>query len=137
MIILGSVNSNKRELLIKEYIRLINSGLSPQSILFLTLNAYKKNLIKNQIKAFLPDIYPNVQTFLGLCYNSILENWDTIQKNITIGENKPQPLLCGLEVSQNILLDVVKKIGFKDYNSKINWEIDETPQVTVFKRKSD
>lgn len=120
MIILGSVNSNKRELLIKEYIRLINSGLSPQSILFLTLNAYKKNLIKNQIKAFLPDIYPNVQTFLGLCYNSILENWDTIQKNITIGENKPQPLLCGLEVSQNILLDIVKKIGFKDYNSKIN-----------------
>ena len=33
---------------------------------------------------------------------------------------KEEFTLCGLEASQHLLLDAVKKVGFKDYNSKIN-----------------
>ncbi len=120
MIIVGSAKSNKTELLIKEYVSLVNQGLKPDEILVLTLNSYKRDKISSFIQAFLPALKPNVQTFLGLCYNSVLNNWDEIEKNITIGEKKETPLLCGLEVSQSLFSDAVKKAGFKDYNSKIN-----------------
>ena len=120
MIIVGSSKSNKINLLIKEYVSLVNQGVKPDEILVLTLNSYKRDKISSFIQAFLPALKPNVQTFLGLCYNSVLNNWDEIEKNITIGEKKETPLLCGLEVSQSLFSDAVKKTGFKDYNSKIN-----------------
>ena len=74
MIICGSLNSNKTELLIEQYVQLIKCGENPENILFITLNAYKKNKILKQIKAYYSDITPFVQTYLGLCYNFILDN---------------------------------------------------------------
>ena len=74
MIINGSLKSNKTELLINEYISLINKGISQEQILFITLNAYKKNKVKKHIKAFLPNHAPNIQTFSGICYSHILNN---------------------------------------------------------------
>jgi len=119
MIIAGSLHSNKTELLIQTYVRLIKDGKNPHEILFLTLNGYKKEKISSAIQAFLPQILPDVQTFLGLCYNTILKNRQELEKLLPPAENKPFTL-CGLEVSQNLLFDAVKQAGFKDYNSKIN-----------------
>lgn len=113
------MNSNKSELLVQAYVRLIKDGANPYEILFLTLNGYKKEKISAAIKAFCPTLAPNVQTFLGFCYNTITKHQDELTKMITTGGNKPFTL-CGLEVSQNLLSDAVKQAGFKDYNSKIN-----------------
>lgn len=118
MIIVGSLNSNKTELLIQSYVRLIKDGADPHEILFLALNGYKKEKISAAIKAFLPTLTPNVQTFLGLCYNTVLNHQDELAKLLP-ASNKPFTL-CGLEVSQNLLFNAVKQVGFKDYNSKIN-----------------
>ena len=120
MIINGSLKSNKTELLINEYISLINKGISQEQILFITLNAYKKNKVKKYIKAFLPNHVPDIQTFSGLCYNYILNNWALLQNNINTGEKRDVPILCGLEVSQNIFTNIINQVNFKDYNSKIN-----------------
>lgn len=119
MIVVGSLNTNKTDLLIQEYIRLIKAENNPCEILFLALNGYKKEQISSAIKAFEPGIIPNVQTFLGLCYNSILKNQSALEKLLPQKTSHPFTL-CGLEVSQNLLFDAVKQAGFKDYNSKIN-----------------
>ncbi len=119
MIIVGSANSNRSELLVEEYIKLVQNGATPKKILFLTLNAYKKHKILKEIQAKTGQ-NANVQTFLGLCYNTVLNNWQEIEKHIQTGSPQDAPTLCGLEVSQNILLEAAKQVGFKDYNSKIN-----------------
>lgn len=119
MIICGSLNSNKTELMIEQYVQLIKNGENPENVLFLTLNAYKKNKIIKTIKANFPQINPYVQTFLGLCYNTVLNNKELLEEKMPHSD-KNEFTLCGLEVSQNLLLEAVKEVGFKDYNSKIN-----------------
>ncbi len=119
MIICGSLNSNKTQLLVEHYAQLIKNGESPNNILFLTLNAYKKEKITNIIKSYCFNITPCVQTFLGLCYNSVLNNKELLKEKMPISDKKDFTM-CGLEVSQNLFLEAVKEVGFKDYNSKIN-----------------
>ncbi len=119
MIICGSLNSNKTELLIEQYVQLINNGECPENILFITLNSFKKEKILKSINAFYSNINPTVHTYLGLCYNAILDNENILLTQISKSK-KENLTLCGLEVSQNLLLDAIKIVGFKDYNSKIN-----------------
>jgi len=119
MIILGSLNSNKTALLIERYVQLINSGVNPENILFLTLNAYKKERVIKTIKSYCFNINPNIQTFLGLCYNSVLKNKEILEEKMPLSDKKDFTM-CGLEVSQNLFLEAVREVGFKDYNSKIN-----------------
>lgn len=119
MIIVGSLNSNKTELLVQRYLQLVKDGADLHEMLFLALNGNKKEKISAAIKAFFPTITPNVQTFLGLCYNTVLKHQEELSKMLSPNNNSPFTL-CGLEVSQNLLFDAVKQVGFKDYNSKIN-----------------
>ncbi|MBQ2870888.1 ATP-dependent helicase [bacterium] len=119
MIIVGSLNSNKTQLLVEHYVQLIENGVLPEQVLFLTLNSYKKEKVSNIIKAFLSNHSPNIQTFLGLCYNSILNNKEVLEKEMPQSA-KEEFTMCGLEVSQNLFLEAVSEVGFKDYNSKIN-----------------
>lgn len=119
MIIVGSSNSNRSEMLVNEYTKLLKGGANSDEILFLTLNSYKKRKIINILKPHTVEQL-NVQTFLGLCYNTVLNNWAEIEKHIHSGAHCDTPSLCGLEVSQSLLLEAVKEAGFKDYNSKIN-----------------
>ena len=119
MIICGSLSSNKTELLIEQYVQLINNGENPENILFITLNAYKKDKITKHIKSHFYTLNPQVQTFLGVCYNAVLKHQTELEEKMPNSINK-EFTLCGLEVSQNLLLESVKEIGFKDYISKIN-----------------
>lgn len=120
MLILGSLNSNKTELLIEKYAELVESGVKLDEIIFIALNSQKREKIKKRIKFLLPNHEkPNIQTFLGLCYNGISDCWEELQE--LLPQKSVRPLtLCGLEVSQNILQNCIKEAGFKDYNSKIN-----------------
>ena len=119
MIICGSLSSNKTELLVEQYVQLVKNGISSQNILFLTLNAHKKEKISKLIKSYLSNVNPVVQTFLGLCYNSILSNKEILEEKMPKSIKK-EFTLCGLEASQNLLLQSINEVGFKDYNSKIN-----------------
>ena len=123
MLLNGSLRGNKTELLIRAYSDLLNSGVNPSEILVLNLNRYKnQNFIdgvQKLVKVKNLDT-TKIQTFFGLCYNAVKDNWDYVQSKIKIGENTSEPNLCGLEVSQYIFSQSIRNNIFEDYLSKIN-----------------
>ena len=50
MLIQGSSLSNRTNMLVEHYVKLLNSGVSASRILVLTLNSFKKSLFINQVK---------------------------------------------------------------------------------------
>ncbi len=123
MLIEGSIRSNKTQILIDEYVNLLDKGVKPEEILVITLNSYKKQDFIEKVKKKTQSetiTKPNIHTFYGLCYNAISDNWPIVEEQINIGIPKVLPNLCGLETSQYIMKLAVRKVGFKDYLSKIN-----------------
>lgn len=127
MLIQGSSLSNRTNMLVEHYVKLLNSGVSASRILVLTLNSFKKSLFINQVKeklsGSLKTIYienPRIHTFSGLAYNTLSDFWPCVQNSIQTGEPCLIPNLTGLEVSQFFFKQAVKEVGFKDYNSKVN-----------------
>ncbi len=84
MLIQGTCNSNKTNLLIKKYVDLIAEGIPQQEILVVLLNAYKKNSFISELKKSGLEITKDakIYTFYGLCYNACLDNWEYISKLI-------------------------------------------------------
>lgn len=122
MIIDGSVSSNKTAVLIDKYAALINSGVDSSRILVLVQNSnLKNNFIKKTLEKLETDSLGKMQvySFFGLVYNTIIDNWAFIENGNPFKNNpKILPNLAGLEVSQFVLRDILKKISFKGYNSK-------------------
>ena len=123
MLLNGSLRGNKTEVLVRSYADLVNSGVKPDEILVLNLNKYKNQSFIDEVKKLVKvktlDT-SNIQTFYGLCYNAVKDNWEYVQSKIKIGENTTEPNLCGLEVSQYIFSQSIKNNIFQDYLSKIN-----------------
>lgn len=122
MIIDGSISSKKTDILIEKYAELLNSGIDASRILVLVQNSSLKN---NFINKTLEKIKVNsleklqVYSFFGLVYNAIIDNFAIIESGNPFKNNpKILPNLAGLEVSQFVLRDILKKIPFKGYNSK-------------------
>ena len=121
MLINANSNSQRTEILIQEYLKLIKTNNS-EDILVLVQNSKKKHEWLNKIKENSPvgnignlKIY----SFFGLCYNYILQNWGHIEESIKNTNNaKIIPNLCGLEVSQYIFKQCIKEVDFTGYNSK-------------------
>ncbi|MBO7672736.1 ATP-dependent helicase [bacterium] len=121
MLIQGSVASRKTEFLINKYAELVNSGVNPDEILVLVQNSTLKQrfadevLKKLEIESFSK---LKIYSFFSLVYNAVADNWAILEG---VNPDKPQsfllPNLTGLEVSQYILKDIIKKVGFKGYNS--------------------
>ncbi|MBR6163934.1 ATP-dependent helicase [bacterium] len=123
MLLNGSLRGNKTELLVKAYSDLLNSGVNPSEILVINLNRYKNQNFIDEVKKLVKTKNPDtskIQTFFGLCYNSVKDNWEYVQSKIKIGENTSEPNLCGLEVSQYIFSQSIRNNIFNDYLSKIN-----------------
>ena len=123
MLIQGIANKNRFNELISKYEKLINSGESPENILVILLNSYKKTNFINEIKLRNPNINLDnhkIYTFWGLCYNAFIDNWEYISNLIGIKDAETKPNLCGLEVSQYIFKQSIKTADFSDYISKIN-----------------
>lgn len=123
MLIQGSCKSDRTNLLIQKYTDLLNCGIEANKILVLVQNSYKKNQFITEVKKLLKIQHyeePQIHTFYGLIYNTILNFWPIIQDTINIGENVVTPNLTGLEISQFFFRQAVKEAGFSDYNSKIN-----------------
>lgn len=123
MLIKGSATRNRTDFLINKYTELLNSGVDAASILVLLPNAYKKDFFITELKNRLNTNHfenPQIYTFNGLCYNTIKDNWATIEETINIGKPTIQPHLTGLELSHFFFKRAIKETGFDDYNSKIN-----------------
>lgn len=123
MLIQGSASLKRTDRLIDEYIKLLSSGVDASKILVIVQNSFKKanfiELLKDKLKITHFEA-PQIHTFYGLAYNTILENWPIIENTIQSGDSVISPNLIGLEVSQFFFKQAIKEIGFKDYNSKIN-----------------
>ena len=102
MLIQGSVNTDRTNILTQKYNELINQGVKPAQILVIVLNSYKKEQFLKAIKNNDDFKKINVHTFFGLCYNAFLDNWGHISKLINNPNTDEKPNLCGLEVSQYI-----------------------------------
>ncbi|GBF23421.1 uvrD/REP helicase [Candidatus Gastranaerophilus sp. (ex Termes propinquus)] len=123
MIFEGGSGAGKTSALVKKYVELVNSGVSPDKILVLVQNSAKrKNFIDATKRSIKCGAYSkfNIYTFFGLCYNSVLDFWPLVEAHIKDPNAQIEPNMCGLEVSQHIFKKCVEKAHFKGYNSKIN-----------------
>ncbi len=123
MLTKGNLNSDKTDILINHYAKLLNEDISADEILVIVQNGKKKNEFIKKTKNLLTCealTNLNVYTFFGLVYNKILENWPVIENEIKDGTSKITPNLSGLEVSQYIFKNAIDEIKFKGYNSKVN-----------------
>ena len=120
MIIDGTTASNKTEILVKEYARLLNSGVGADKILVLVANSNLKNkFIEHALNLLEINCFEKLQvhSFFSLVYNTISDNWAFLENKNPFPKPQIFPNLAGLEVSQFILKDILKKIPFKGYNS--------------------
>ncbi|MGN0014381.1 MAG: UvrD-helicase domain-containing protein, partial [Candidatus Gastranaerophilaceae bacterium] len=123
MLINATLRTNKSEILQNEYINLVNSGINTDEILVLSLNSYKKQQFIKAVESGITIPHAgkhNIQTFYGLCYNAVNDNWADVENSINFGETAIIPNLCGLELSRMLLSDSISKDSFRDYFSKTN-----------------
>ena len=123
MLIQGSCKTDRTKKIIEYYVSLLDKGVSASNILVLCLNSYKKNIfIQNVKKELNTNFYenPNIYTFYGFVYNTIINNWPTIENSIEFGKPTITPHMTGLELSELFFKSAIKEIGFHDYNSKVN-----------------
>ena len=120
MLIQGSVNTDRTNILTQKYIELIRQGVEPSQILVIVLNSYKKDKFVSAIKNNDDLQKSKIYTFFGLCYNAFLDNWGYISTLINNPNPDEKPNLCGLEVSQYIFKQCIKEADFSDYISKVN-----------------
>lgn len=123
MLIQGSARSRKTQILVENYVKLIDSGISASQILVLCQNAYKRSSFFETVKEKTHSDFfenPKIYTFFGLAYNAVSDNWADIENTITIGSSSIFPHLTGLEISELLMKQAINEVGFADYNSKVN-----------------
>lgn len=120
MLLNASINSNKTDLLVGEYVNLLQQGVSSDEIIFLALNATKKEKIISKITNQSPLISSEkikVQTFYGLAHKTIGDFSVVLQGLLKTPDTKPINLI-GLELSQYLFKKVTEQEKFAGYNSK-------------------
>lgn len=123
MLIQGSTKTERTQRLTEIYTNLLDGGVEAEKILVLVQNPYKKSVFQETVRKNLKIKHfeePQIYTFYGLAYNTILKMWPVIQNDINTGNNVVIPNLTGLEISQFFFRQAIKEVGFSDYNSKIN-----------------
>src|SRR5574344_1674740 len=103
MLINGSISSKKTDILINKYVELIDSGVKASEILVIVQNSNKKaqfiDKILEQTKVNSLEKL-NIYSFFGLVYNTVSDNWASVENSIAIGETSILPKLVGMEISQ-------------------------------------
>ena len=121
MLIEGSIATNKTEMSVEEYVKLINDGVSSNDILVLVNNSTAKSHFTERVlgKINVPYIENiRVHSFFGLIYNTITDNWGLLENKISFGKTTILPNMTGLEVSQFMFKDIMRDIKFEGYKSK-------------------
>ncbi|MBO6257628.1 UvrD-helicase domain-containing protein [bacterium] len=123
MFIEGSLVSNKTDILIDNYVQLINNGVKSSEILVIVQNSTLKNEFQSKVLEKLTvDCIEKLQihSFFSLVYNTVSDNWAFLEDHNVFDNPVILPNLSGLEVSQFILKDILKEVPFKGYNSKMS-----------------
>lgn len=122
MLLQGDLSSEKTQKLVENYAKLLNSGVDSSKILVILQNSNKKEkFIQETLEKLSVNSIEKLQiySFFGLVYNTIMDNWASIENKIHDDTNtKIIPNLTGLEVSQYIMREVIADIKFEGYNSK-------------------
>jgi len=123
LFIKGSLASNKTDILVDEYVKLLGHGVHASEILVLVQNSTRKAEFQKQVFEKLSvDCIEKLQihSFFSLVYNTVLDNWAFLEERNIFENPVILPNLCGLEVSQFILKDILKDVKFKGYNSRMS-----------------
>ncbi len=123
MFIEGSLDTNKSDLLVNEYVRLINSGVQSEEILVLVQNSTLKNIFQNKVFERLEVSCVEklqIHSFFSLVYNTVSDNWAFLEERNIYDNPAILPNLSGLETSQFILKDILKVVKFRGYNSRMS-----------------
>lgn len=122
MLLNANSNTNKTDILINEYLKLLSSGVDSERILVLVQNSKKKQEFIEKVKEKSPAGNIGclkIFSFWGLIREYILENWALVENSIKDTKNiKIIPSLSGLEISQKIIKDSIEEVDFSGYNSK-------------------
>ena len=111
----------RTKILVDKYLELISVGVKPSEILVLVQNSTLKKQFSDKIleKISVNAIEKlNIHSFFSIVYNTLIENWCFIENSIPSDKHFILPNLVGLEVSQFLLKDILKKVEVKGYNSK-------------------
>ena len=111
----------REDFLVKNYLELIEKGAKPSEILVLVQNSTLKQSFSDKVlqKIKLNSIDKlNIHSFFSIVYNTLTENWCFIENSIPSDKSFILPNLVGLEVSQFLLKDILKRFDVKGYNSK-------------------
>lgn len=111
----------RKKILLEKYTELISEGVKTSEILVLVQNSTLKHNFINEILKYLPITgieKLNIHSFFSVVYNSMQDNWCYIENLIKGDKSFILPNLVGLEVSQFLLKDILKKNIVKGYNSK-------------------
>lgn len=123
LLIEGSIDSNKTDLLVEKYANLLNNGISSSEILVLVQNStLKNNFIEKTYEKLTIDCVEKLQvhSFFSLVYNTINDNWAFLEDRNIFDNPVILPNLAGLEVSQFLLKDILKEVPFRGYNSRMS-----------------
>lgn len=111
----------RTKILVDKYLELISVGVKPSEILVLVQNSTLKKQFSDKVleKINVNAIEKlNIHSFFSIVYNTLIENWCFIENSIPSDKHFILPNLVGLEVSQFLLKDILKKVEVKGYNSK-------------------
>ena len=111
----------RTKILVDKYLELISVGVKPSEILVLVQNSTLKKQFSDKVleKISVNAIEKlNIHSFFSIVYNTLIENWCFIENAIPGDKHFILPNLVGLEVSQFLLKDILKKVEVKGYNSK-------------------
>lgn len=120
--LLNFIKAEKREnYLVDKYINLISDGIKPSEILVLVQNSTLKNKFIDNILKRIPITAIeklNIFGFYSLVRNTLADNWCFVENSINDNRTCILPNLIGLEVTNFLLKDILKKVEVKGYNSK-------------------
>ena len=111
----------RTKILVDKYLELISVGVKPSEILVLVQNSTLKKQFSDKVleKISVNAIEKlNIHSFFSIVYNTLIENWCFLENAIPGDKHYILPNLVGLEVSQFLLKDILKKVEVKGYNSK-------------------
>ena len=121
MIINISDDKSKTKVLADKYKSILSEGVSVSKILVILQTKKAKDEFLDE---FFKDCNQTVlerlrvNTFGGIVYNTVFDNWGFLESKIPNNEAVILPNNSGLEPSQFILKNIINDLKFEGYNSK-------------------
>ncbi len=112
---------SKTKVLVDKYNELISKGVNASKVLVILGTGKAKTEFLKQFYEFSNAKVIEklrVNTFSGLVYNTIQENWGFLENNIPSEKAVILPNNSGMEPSQFILKNIINDLRFEGYNSK-------------------